>query len=65
MKIRKSNYEDIAEWVIPKKILEFLIKLSRPFLCGQCGRKFPYKSDFARYIFWELRVLYWRFRRLN
>lgn len=63
MKIRKSRYQDIAEGIIPKKILEFLIKLSRPFLCGQCGRKFPYKSDFIRYIFWELRVFSWKLCR--
>ena len=58
IKFRKSRYQDIAEWVVPKKVSEFLIQISRSFICSKCGRRFPYKSDFIRYIFWEIRVFH-------
>ncbi len=52
----------VAEWIVPKKILELLISEMRSH-CEGCGRGYPSKSIFLKYLFWELWALWWKLSR--
>ena len=46
----------IAEWTVPKKILEFFADGSKNF-CRDCGMGYPSKRRVFSYLFWEVWVL--------
>lgn len=56
----RKPWEDLLEWIVPKKILEFMLKARHFYRCEKCGRQYPFKRDILRYIFWEVRALFLR-----
>ncbi len=52
----------IWDWLVPKKILESVFYSSTAY-CWTCGRRYPSKSNIIKYLFWEMKVLWWKLKR--
>lgn len=53
-----AQFVDLFEWVVPKKILEYILEARQFCRCEKCGWKYPFKRDIFRYIFWELKAVF-------
>lgn len=60
--LKKNPFFD---WFVPPRIEELFGRDARSLHCFDCHRAYPSKRNLLWYLFWELKVIWWRIKEIT